>query len=108
MVGPSAILFWVAPWISASSVVSQRQLNQCGSRRPNVRKILYVIRKIDAALKAKIALMALREQRLEDAAAGPAGASQSKATCFGQVLTDTRLIRPTSSEPSMERSPRPL
>jgi hypothetical protein len=34
------------PWwlvLLASSVVSQRQLNQSGSHRPNLRKILYVI-----------------------------------------------------------------
>jgi len=30
----------------ASSVVSQRQLNQSGSHRPNLRKILYVIHNI--------------------------------------------------------------
>ena len=36
------------------------------------------------------------------------GASRKILPVCGQVLTDTRLIRPTSSEPNMERNPRPL
>jgi hypothetical protein len=33
---------------------------------------------------------------------------QIKSRLPGQVLTDTRRIRSTSSEPNMERNPRPL
>jgi hypothetical protein len=36
------------------------------------------------------------------------GIPKSKANYFGQVLTDTRLMQPTSSEPNMEKNPRPL
>jgi hypothetical protein len=36
------------------------------------------------------------------------GASRKIPPVCGQVLTDTRLIRPTSSEPNMQRNPRPL
>ena len=40
--GPFAILLWLLVSLALLNV-SQRQLNQSGSHRPNLRKILYVI-----------------------------------------------------------------
>jgi hypothetical protein len=46
----------------ASSVVSQRQLNQSGSHRPNLRKILYVINNWRPALRKTLSGQALPTQ----------------------------------------------
>jgi hypothetical protein len=121
-----AIAPYPLPWwllVSLASLnVSQRQLNQSGSHRPNVRKHLYVIgetpldklwryrrereEKLDKELAEK--LPPVCENIVQSVTHTFQRDSKSKANGLGHVLTDATLIRPTSSEPNRERNPRPL